>query len=200
MKQEREEKEVTKKEFRRKAENIRDSIPAHEKQKLDVAIQNHLLSWKLFKEVHYIFCYVSFRSEVNTHPIIKKAIDEGKTVAVPKIEIRSGEIKAYIIESMEECLEPGAFGILEAKSDCREMDYSKLELIIAPGFAFTMRGDRLGYGGGFYDRFLKKYNGVPVCGLTYDCLIFDYLPVKEHDSPVDYLITESGVKKTLKGN
>lgn len=191
---------MTKKELRRKAENIRDSIPAHEKQKLDIAIQNHLFSWKLFKDAHYIFCYVSFRSEVNTHPIIRNAIEKCKIIAVPKVELRTGEMRAFIIESIEECLESGVFGILEPKSNCRELDYSKLELIIAPGFAFTMKGDRLGYGGGFYDRFLKKHNNVPVCGLTYDRLIFDYLPVKEHDSPVDYLITESGVKKTLRVN
>ncbi len=190
---------MNKKEWRRKAESIRDSISLEEKRKLDTVIQRHLFAWKPFQDARYIFCYVSFRSEVDTHRIIKRSIEENKVISVPRINLASGEMRALIIDSMKSCLEPGAFGILSPKSSCIEVNYLKLDLIIAPGFAFTQRGDRLGYGGGFYDRFLKQHNRAIVCALTYDRLIFDHLPVKEHDFPVDYLISESGVNKTARG-
>ncbi|RKX96232.1 MAG: 5-formyltetrahydrofolate cyclo-ligase, partial [Spirochaetes bacterium] len=84
--------------------------------------------------------------------------------------------------------------------ECPEADYSKLDLIIAPGLAFTKKGERLGYGGGYYDRFLSKYSEIPVCALTYEALITDSLPVKENDIAVDYLITEKGIKIAKKRN
>ncbi len=102
-------------------------------------------------------------------------------------------MRAYIIDAVDSCLTPGEYGIYEPTSSCKELSYSDLELIIAPGLSFTFQGDRLGYGGGFYDRFMKKHNHAVTCALTYDRLIMDYLPVKDYDLPVDYLITESGV-------
>jgi 5-formyltetrahydrofolate cyclo-ligase len=136
---------------------------------------------------------VSFRSEVNTYAILKKSIQFDKVVSAPRINLSSGEMRAYIIDAVDSCLAPGEYGIFEPVSSCKELSYSDLELIIAPGLCFTLRGDRLGYGGGFYDRFMQKHSHAVTCSLTYSRLILEYLPVKEHDLPVDYLITESGV-------
>ena len=187
---------MNKKELRTKSQKIRNSIEKIEKTILDNSIAQTLFSWKVYKNTQSIFCYVSFRSEVNTLPVLKHAMDHGKIIAIPKINLKTAKMRAFIIDDLEISLSPDEYGILAPTLPCKEADYSKLDLIIAPGLAFTLKGDRLGYGGGYYDRFLKKYNNIPICALTYDRLILNYLPVKESDAPVDYLITESGLKKT----
>jgi len=188
--------------MRKRSQELRDSIPEDEKVTLDRSIENHLFSWELYRRARYIFCYVSFRSEVNTFGILQHSLKQNKIISVPRINQATGEMRAFIIHTIEGTLIPGEYGILEPVASCRELDYSKLDLIIAPGYAFTHKGDRLGYGGGYYDRFLKKYynkyNKIIVCALTYNLLIMEYIPVKENDIPVDYVIMESGVKFTAR--
>ena len=193
------ENNLNKSEIRKLAERIRDTIPIEEKKIKDKIIQDNLFNWELYKRSKYIFCYVSFRSEVDTFRVIKKSITDGKIVAVPKIDKKRKSMKAFVIESIDKSLRPGEYGILEPNEECPEVDYKKLDLIIAPGLVFTEKGERLGYGGGYYDRFLSKYPEIPVCTLTYESLIADSLPVKENDIAVDYLITELGIKITKKG-
>jgi len=187
-------KKLRKRDYRNKAEMIRNSIPENEKIKLDSLIHSNLFNWKLYRKSKYIFCYVNFRSEINTMKIIQNAILEDKTITVPKIFTRLKEMKAFVIKNLTTDLKPGWYGILEPVDYCKEAEYEKIDLIITPGLAFTIRGERLGYGGGYYDRFLSKYSFITSCALTYDQLIFNYLPIKKFDIPVDYLITESGIK------
>ena len=187
---------MTKKEIRKITQKIRDGIKPEEKKTLDGFIIKNLFTWDIYKNASYIFCYVSFRSEINTLEILKTAMVEGKTVTVPKIDLKAGSMKAYEVKNIDEDLAPGEYGIKEPLDMCHEADYSKIDLIIAPGLGFTKKGGRLGYGGGYYDKFIQKNQNIPVCALTYDRLVLDYLPVKEHDVPVDYLITEKCVKKT----
>ena len=187
---------MMKKKLRKKAQIIRDGIPHTEKSRLDKKIIENLLSWSVFQKSKYIFCYVSFRSEVDTMQVIHYALNANITVAVPEINLNLKKMKACIISSASESLVSGEYGIQKPHPACPEADYEKIDLIIAPGLAFSPNGERLGYGGGYYDKFLEKYGKITTCALTYDILIFDSLPVKDHDRPVDYLITESGVKNT----
>ncbi len=190
---------MNKKEIRKRCEEVRIAIPKAEKAILDRLIEKNLFEWNLFQKARYIFCYVSFRSEIDTFRILKISIDTGKIVSVPKINIKTGEMRSLIIPDIDKSIVPGEYGILEPIGTCRELDYTKLDLIIAPGLAFTIKGERLGYGGGFYDKFLKRCRKTTVCALSYDRLILSSLPVKENDIPVDYLISESGVKITESG-
>jgi len=189
---------LDKKEARNRAQTIRDSIPLREKKVLDTAISKNLFTWDIYQKAQYIFCYVSFRSEINTFPIIKYMLQNNKVVTVPKINSKTGTMRAFILTDLAKNLSPGEYGILEPLSSCKEADYSKIDLIISPGLAFTPKGERLGYGGGYYDRFLQKNAGVPICALSYDRLVIGHLPVKNNDVPVDYLITESRLIQTHK--
>jgi len=178
------------------AQSIRDSIPLDKKRVLDKKIREHLFSWEKYQKARHIFCYVTFRSEIDTIPIIRHGLKEGKTISVPKIYPDTGMMKAFVIDGIENSLSPGKWGILEPRSHCTEADNSTIDLALVPGLAFNMEGCRVGYGGGYYDRFLFQ-NRIPIISaLTYDELIFVYIPVKETDIAVDYLITESGIKKT----
>jgi 5-formyltetrahydrofolate cyclo-ligase len=179
---------------------VRDSIPREEKESLDRAVQDHLLNWRMYRDARCIFCFVSFRSEIDTRGIVKAALEAGKTVTAPRVDQRAREMKAYVIRDPLRDLTPGFYGIFEPVECCEEALYDDIDLLIAPGLAFTARGDRLGYGGGFYDSFMKMHYNLINCALTYDRFIADSLPVKEHDRAVDYLITESGVKKTARGD
>jgi 5-formyltetrahydrofolate cyclo-ligase len=182
--------------FRSAYRKIRDSIPRDQKESMDRSIFGHLLGWRVYRDARGIFCFVSFRSEIDTMGILEAALAEGKTVAVPRIDPLAKEMKAYVVGDLKRDLTPGFYGILEPELSCEEARDDAIELVIAPGLAFTPRGDRLGYGGGFYDRFIKKHYTIASCALTYDRLVVDALPVKEHDRAVDYLITETGVKPT----
>jgi 5-formyltetrahydrofolate cyclo-ligase len=180
--------------LRRELQRMRDSIPSDEKKGLDRLIQDHVLHWEGYRSATTLFCYVSFRSEVDTIPIITESIRQGKIVTVPRINLDTGNMYALIVKDTDTSLQEGAYGILEPVQSCQELDYQCLELIVAPGLAFTLTGERLGYGGGYYDRFLKIYSHATICALTYDRMMLDEIPIKDHDIPVDYVITESGVK------
>jgi 5-formyltetrahydrofolate cyclo-ligase len=175
---------------------IRDSIPREEKESMDRCVLNSLLGWEIYRDARGIFCFVSFRSEIDTRGILLAALAEGKTVSVPRVDAGAKEMKAYVVRDLERDLQPGYCGIFEPIVSCEEARDDAIDLIIAPGIAFTPRGDRLGYGGGFYDRFFKMHYTIKNCALTYDRLVVDALPVKEHDRAVDYLITERGVMPT----
>jgi 5-formyltetrahydrofolate cyclo-ligase len=191
---------LTKKDTRSKCEVIRSAVPPEEKAVLDRLIERNLFSWEIFQQSKVVLCYMSFRSEINTERIMSKSIEAGKNVAVPRIDKRCSRIRFFFINKPGSSdLKSGTYGILEPSDSCEEVDYSDMDIVITPGLAFTLKGDRLGYGGGYYDRFLIQYPAITRCALTYDRLILGSLPVKENDVPVDYLISEIGIKTTEAG-
>jgi len=187
---------VDKKTLRAEMQKIRGSIRQEEKKRLDRSIQRNLLEWDIFKSSASIFCYVSFRSEIDTLPVIRAALSASKSVCVPCVDKKAGIMRAHTIRDIESSLEPGSYGIPEPNAACPEADCSCLDLAIVPGLAFNKRGFRLGYGGGYYDRFLHLHNVKIVCAMTYARCLVEDIPVKKHDVPVDYLILESGVLRT----
>ena len=188
---------MNKQNLRTRLQKLRDCIPDKEKERLDASIAKHIFSWEIFQSSSVIFCFVSFRSEVNTYTIIEKSMQLGKTVATPRVNLSTNNMDACIINDVSASLEAGYYGIPEPLKSCKIVDYRSIDLIITPGLAFTVRGERLGYGGGFYDRFMEHHRHTTSSALTYDRFILEELPVKEHDLPVDYVITESGIKAAM---
>jgi 5-formyltetrahydrofolate cyclo-ligase len=145
-----------------------------------------------------IFAYVSKELEVDTIFIIKTALADKKTVAVPRCSYSSDkkdiEMEFYGISSFSE-LRPGAFGILEpiAEQSLRIRDFSE-GVCIVPGLAVDLKGFRLGYGKGYYDRFLANFKGC-TAGLCYSNCVADALPKEDFDLPIDLLITDLYVRK-----
>lgn len=186
---------MNKDQLRARMLEIRDAIPRREKKLLDQRIRRHLFDWDVFHRAGSVFCYVSFRSEVDTFPVISRVLADGKLLLVPRVDPVSRSMKAIVLESTDD-LKPGFYGILEPVSP-KELS-GGLDLVIAPGCAFTPGGDRLGYGGGYYDRFLASRLGTGgvICSLAYERLVLPTLPVKKTDIPVDYVITEAGVLRT----
>lgn len=158
----------------------------------DVDRRSQALADELFKTPEYLaaaslYAYLSFNQEVRTAPIIERAWADGKRVAVPKV---MGSEMAFIwIDSWEGLAPQGAYGILEPLSDGPVAD-DETALVLMPGLAFDRAGHRVGYGGGYYDRFLAREPHHPLVALCYDFQLLHHLDTEDHDVPVDWVIAE----------
>ncbi|MEA4826430.1 MAG: 5-formyltetrahydrofolate cyclo-ligase [Clostridium sp.] len=167
----------------------RKALSKELKEVFDNNILDKILSSKEYKEAKTILVYVSFEGEVDTHKFIKYAIDDNKKVCVPKVMSKQEGMKAVNIGSFND-LKVGKYGILEPLDFSREVQEKEIDLVIMPGVAFDKNGGRVGYGGAFYDRFLKKLiDKIPKIALAYDFQVFDKVPVEEHDEKIDRIIT-----------
>lgn len=167
----------------------RDQSIAEDRANWDEEILNRFTTSEYYKKSKVIFIFVSFRSEVDTHKIIKKAIEDGKIICVPKVISKEHGMKVYRIKSLED-LVAGYYGILEPSEKCEEVSINDIELAVMPGAAFDREGGRIGYGGGFYDRFLTKVQGnIKKIALAYKLQIIEAVPMEENDIRIDDIIT-----------
>ena len=175
--------------LRLRHKKLRTDMNEEYKKKLDLKICNRVLSLKEYKSCDVFITYVSKKIEVDTLKIIEKAFTDNKIVAVPKCIPEQKKMKFYIIKSLND-LEPGTFNVLEPiESKCEILNDYNNSLCIVPGFSFDHEGYRLGYGQGYYDRFLSDFYGITV-GLCYSHSIVEKLPHGYFDKPVDLLITD----------
>jgi len=167
--------------LRNKYKEIRKNIKNKEEQ--DDIIFNKIINLEEYKQSYLILAYVSLKDEVDTIELIKYSLKIGKRVAVPKCE--GDDIEFYYINSLED-LEEASFGILEPKINEVVKDFYN-SICIIPGIAFDKQNNRIGYGKGFYDRFLENYHGIKI-GLTYKECICDKIDVSENDVKMDKVI------------
>lgn len=179
---------LEKKQLREHFKKLRASVP--DKEAKDLKIRNKLSNLWVYRDAKTVFTYVSMGSEVSTIEIIEMALKASKKVAVPYCIPGTREMKFYYIRSLDD-LEPGSFGVLEPKTDKCEEAKEHSGICLVPGLAFDRTGRRLGYGKGYYDRFLSNFNGCTV-GLTYQCCIADELPSGRYDVKVDTVIHDGG--------
>lgn len=185
-------KKIIKKEIRKYMIKERDRLDRITKETIDKKIIEKLTISEAYKSARGIFIYIGFGSEINTKIIINNALNAGKEVYVPKV-IKKDMILIKI-NSLEN-LVTSSYGILEPIGDKSDFDVNKLDLIIMPGVAFDENGNRLGYGGGYYDKFLDKNNiECKKVALAYELQVLDKLDTEEHDVKVDSIITE---KRTI---
>lgn len=177
--------EISKKsEIRNKVKEKRRNLDMDMAAKWDQSICEQLLNLDEIRKSFCIYCYVSAHHEVGTWKIIAALISQGKFVAVPKVIGKDMEF--YAISGKTD-LEEGSMGIMEPKSTCLKIHDLKAPVIV-PGIAFDMQGNRIGYGGGFYDRFFKREPNHPRIAIAYDFQIFDQIPIEPHDIPVHQII------------
>lgn len=181
----------TKKEIRRRIRQIRSQIPEELKKQYSVSIQNKLLQDKAFQDADEIFCYVNNKDEVKTDLIMSVAWKLGKKVAVPKVMER-GIMEFFYISGREE-LAIGHYGILEPLSN--SLAKGNQVLMIMPGVGFDRKGNRIGYGGGYYDRYLMRYSPKYKIALSYSDQITEYIRNEEQDVSVDKIFTEREIIK-----
>ncbi len=186
---------LEKKELRKEIIAIRDRLSLEEIEDKSVLIANNLYNLPEYKAAKVIMFFISFGSEVNTKLMVEETIRRGKQALAPKPLPKSREMIASQILDWDTDLAPGYYNIPEPRSDrLRPVDPEKIDLLIVPGVAFDIKGNRLGYGGGYYDRFFNLLkNNTPLIALVFDLQIEEQIPVEEWDRPVDLVITEKRI-------
>lgn len=188
-------------ELREKYIAAREAIPQEKRDEMSRAICERAVALSGFRLSQTILLYAPKKVEVDVTPIAKAAWDAGKSVAFPrchKPEDSFAYMTYHIVNSLDE-LEPGSFGLLEPREDAPLYDPgddTRGSLAFAPAIAFDKYGYRLGYGGGYYDRFFNAYNGS-VVGVIFSDFVVPSLPHGRYDIRAGLLITEKGVRPTL---
>lgn len=186
--------------LRQKHMNNRILMTRGKKSDSDSNIFKRIISLDCFIKSEVILTYVSTELEVDTKKIIEYSIKVGKKVAVPVSSAKNLTLNFYFINSVNR-LKIGNFSILEPDAKTSEFcDVSELQkfLCVVPGMVFDLNGHRIGYGKGYYDRFLKKYSCQTV-GLCYEFDLLKSIPKGQNDVPVDLILTEKQIVKSMKG-
>jgi len=176
-------------------EELRKQISEKRKTLSDefIAINSKEIARKLFsmdeyKDAETIYIYMDFKSEVSTKEIIEDALLKGKRVAIPKVV--NDEIEFYYINSIND-VSIGNFGIREPISS--NLAQNELPLIIIPGVAFDKNRHRIGYGRGFYDKYLAKNKVVAKIALAFEFQLMEEIPFDDYDEILDIIITEKSI-------
>lgn len=184
-----------KKEFRKKVINLRkEKDKDFIKHNSDI-ITDKLLNLDCIKNAKNIMLYLDFNNEVSTYSLIKKLLNLGKIVSSPITLKEERKLIPSQITDLKNGIQYGAYNIREPKPECSPaINIKDLDVVIVPAVAYDKNCYRLGYGGGFYDRFLENLRKDAVTiGIAFDLQIFYEVPKEAHDAQLDYIVTESRI-------
>lgn len=182
--------------IRKQVLNIRNSMSDNEIYRCSESVFFNLAESSFFNSSTHIMVYLDFKSEVKTDLIINYCFEHNKQVYIPICIPETHELCISRITNLNE-LQKGHFGIREPMAEFIRLSDSRLiDLVLVPGVAFDAAGNRIGYGAGYYDRFMKRLrSGAVKAALAYTFQIVDAIPSDEYDIPADYLITEKNIIK-----
>ena len=182
---------MTKKEFRRHALERRGTVTEEKKRAYDAEICRRIAGLDAFQNADAVLLYASIKGEIDLSPLVALCHKLGKTVAFPICD-REAEEMYFRTLPVGASLSADTFGIPEPPADAPLCPISEATLCVLPGLSFDARGNRIGYGKGYYDRFLQSHSVIKV-GAIYEELTVRQIPTEPHDLPVDLLVTERGV-------
>ena len=177
-----------KKEARRRARAAAAGLDSAYLEECDRVFTARILELQEYKTAKRIFCYVGYGTEPDTRAFLQRALEDGKTVAVPRV-CGAGVMRAHVIKALSQ-LVPGTFGIPEPSENTEMIEPEETELAVVPALVFDREGYRLGHGGGYYDRFLSR-TGAFTVGLERELLLLDRVPRDSWDLPVKGRSTEN---------
>lgn len=181
--------------------NKRDTLSRFEIQDKSTVIQKHIMNMTQFRSVETVFIYIDFRSEVETRSLIKRMLEMDKNVVVPVTLENNHDLLAVSINNLDTELKPGYMSIMEPTVEIRNKQTvhpGTIDMAIIPGSVFDERGGRMGYGGGYYDRFLSKKSPQALrIGLAFETQMVKHISLKDHDELMDYVVTE---ERVIEGN
>lgn len=167
----------------------RNSLPKEEILQRSAQIKNNLFELEQYKKSRIIMFFVSFNSEVYTHDMVRAAL-KNKNVVVPKVE--QNGIEPSIIIDFDNLIPSGSFKIFEP-IEIMKIAYKNIGIVLVPGIVFDKEGHRIGYGFGYYDKFLHKVPKAIKIGLAFDFQVIERIPREQHDVPVDLIVTEKRI-------
>ncbi|HYZ12576.1 MAG TPA: 5-formyltetrahydrofolate cyclo-ligase [Actinomycetota bacterium] len=179
-----------KRDIRRSVLHERDALLEEDRRARSVAITERLMALPELRYTRTVMAFWSFGSEVDTSGLIEALHAAGKRVVLPRVD---GREVAAVVYVPGDPTAAASFGAMEPTS-AEIVRSTEIDVVIAPGVAFDRNGGRVGYGGGFYDRFLRTVRAdTPVIGLAFAVQLVDEVPRGEHDRPVDVVVTEMGL-------
>lgn len=188
----------TKSSIRKRILNLRNSIPLNECSNKSMAVMQNILSLSQIQTAEYILCYASYKSEVKTGKLMEEFIKRGKQIYLPRV---SGEEMDFYHISSPMDLTEGYKGIPEPSIRCTDVFTKEIwnenkehVVMLIPGAAFSETGARIGYGKGYYDRYLERIPCEERIALCYEMQIVKDIPVDEHDIPVSVIVTEEKIR------
>lgn len=174
---------------------MRNSMKNEEVTLKSEKIIETLLKLPIIKTSNNIMIYMSFNNEVDTFRLLKELKKQKKKVIAPLCNMNNKTITPYEVNDLDKDFVKSKYGFLEPnKEKLNKVNISDIEVIIVPGVAFDVKGNRIGFGAGFYDRFLNnKKNDTVTISLAYDYQIVDLIPNDKFDIPIDFIITEKRI-------
>ena len=163
------------------------AISQEHKQFIDQALTERLLQHPFYQEAKVIATYLSFSHEFQTQGLIEQALKDGKKLLIPKTYPK-GRMDFVVYDPQQ--FVKTSFGLLEPQGNLEVVEASQIDLIHVPGLAFTTKGYRIGYGGGYYDRYLEYFTGHTL-STVYHYQVQDFIPEK-HDIPVQEVLIDEG--------
>lgn len=184
---------ISKKQLRGESLSRRDSLSEREIAEKSGRIAERLWSLPEYKAARTVLFYASIRSEVATGEMIKRALEEGRAVCLPRVDGAKGALDIYRVKNPENDLAPGTWGIPEpVPGGCEAVSPEEIALAVVPGAAYDRTGNRLGFGGGYYDLFMPRLKaGTPRVAVAFDLQVVGEVPAGERDQKVDIIVTES---------
>lgn len=176
--------------LRRKVRTMERILPQTYRDSAAAAICRRVAELPEYAAAHTIFAYVGTAREIDTMALLRRILDEGKTLVLPRCGAEH-TMALCRVETLEQ-LAPGAYGILEPAEGCGVLTPEEIELTITPCLSCDRQGNRLGQGGGYYDRFFARYHGAAAL-LCREKLMTEAVPVEAHDRRFDLLVTENAV-------
>lgn len=179
----------SKQDIRKRILARRSAMSEEEWSEKSCLIAKRVIEHAFFLCAEEIYCYIDCRREAGTRAILRKAWELGKKIAVPRVN--GSEMEFYYVQSLEE-LEEGYFHIPEPKKSCPLAEGEHV-LVILPGAAFDKSRSRIGYGKGFYDRYLEKHAGYRTMAAAFEFQVLDGIPSDRHDIRPEIIVTEEKI-------
>ena len=176
-----------KSELRKQVLHEMKAISQEQKPAIDQALTERLLHHPFYQEAKVIATYLSFPHEFQTQELIEQVLKDGKKVLIPKTYPK-GRMEFVVYNPQQ--LVKTSFGLLEPQGELEVVEASQIGLIHVPGLAFTTEGCRIGYGGGYYDRYLEHFTGHTLSTI-YPCQVQDFI-TENHDIPVQEVLIDEG--------
>ena len=189
---------MEKAETRRLIRRAIERIEPAQRIELSVAVMRNVLQLPEARSASVVMAYIALPDEVRTSSLIESRLAQGRTVCVPHTDIRRHRLAPVRLRKLDGLAE-GALGIPEPEQ--REVvKPDEIEFVVTPGRAFDHKGNRLGRGGGYYDRFFREMCPQAFqCGVAFSCQVLEEIPQDEHDSPLDIIVTETLALRTNRG-
>ena len=172
-------------ELRKQVLHEMKAISQEQKPAIDQALTERLLHHPFYQEAKVIATYLSFPHEFQTQELIEQVLKDGKKVLIPKTYPKRR--MEFVVYNPQQLVKT-SFGLLEPQGELEVVEASQIDLIHVPGLTFTMQGYRIGYGGGYYDRYLEYFSGHTL-STVYPCQIQDFIP-ENHDIPVQEVLID----------